>query len=64
MGNTITVGRAKTSNGTGRTIPINDDLAAVLGAHRSGSGSASESRNPINICSRGAIRFRPIRPVL
>jgi integrase len=30
----IVVGRAKTSNGTGRTIPINDDLASILAAHR------------------------------
>src|SRR5580698_5070817 len=29
-----TLGRAKSSNGTGRTIPINDDLASVLAAHR------------------------------
>jgi integrase len=34
MGKTITVGRAKSSNGTGRIIPINDDLASVLAAHR------------------------------
>ncbi len=34
MGKTLTVGRAKTSNGTGRAIPINDDLASVLAAHR------------------------------
>ncbi len=34
MGRTITVGRAKTSNGTGRTIPINDDLGRILAAHR------------------------------
>jgi len=31
---TITVGRAKTSSGTGRVIPINDDLAKVLASHR------------------------------
>ncbi len=31
---TITVGRAKTANGTGRMIPINDDLATILAAHR------------------------------
>ncbi len=31
---TITVGRAKTASGTGRTIPINDDLASILAAHR------------------------------
>jgi integrase len=30
----ICVGRAKTSSGTGRTIPINDDLAGVLSVHR------------------------------
>jgi integrase len=34
MGNTLTVGRAKTSNGTGRMIPINGDLASILAAHR------------------------------
>jgi integrase len=34
MGKTVTVGRAKTSSGTGRPIPINDDLAAILAAHR------------------------------
>jgi integrase len=31
---TITVGRAKTFSGTGRTIPINDELADVLTTHR------------------------------
>lgn len=31
---TITVGTAKTSSGTGRTIPINGDLASVLASHR------------------------------
>ncbi len=31
---TITVGRAKTSSGTGRVIPINDDLAKLLASHR------------------------------
>jgi integrase len=30
----IMVGRAKTSSGTGRIIPINDDLATVLASHR------------------------------
>ena len=30
----ITVGRAKTSSGTGRVIPINDDLASLLASHR------------------------------
>jgi integrase len=34
MGRTLTVGRAKTANGTGRVIPINDDLASILAAHR------------------------------
>src|SRR5262249_3426090 len=33
MGKTITVGRAKSANGTGRIIPINDDLASILAAH-------------------------------
>ena len=31
---TVTVGRAKTSNGTGRTIPINDELGGILATHR------------------------------
>src|SRR4051794_34300788 len=31
---TIVVGRAKTSSGTGRVIPINDDLASLLASHR------------------------------
>ena len=29
----VTVGRAKTSSGTGRQIPMNNDLFAVLSAH-------------------------------
>jgi integrase len=33
MGKSLTVGRAKTANGTGRVIPINDDLASILAAH-------------------------------
>jgi integrase len=33
MGKTITVSRAKSANGTGRIIPINDDLACSLAAH-------------------------------
>jgi integrase len=31
---TLTVGRAKTSSGTGRVIPVNDELAAILATHR------------------------------
>jgi integrase len=31
---TLTVGRAKTSNGTGRMIPINDELGGILATHR------------------------------
>jgi integrase len=34
IGRTLTVGRAKTSNGTGRVIPINDELGTILAAHR------------------------------
>lgn len=34
FGQTITVGRAKTSSGTGRVISINADLANLLAAHR------------------------------
>jgi integrase len=30
----LRVGRAKTANGTGRVIPINDDLSPILAAHR------------------------------
>jgi integrase len=36
MSNTITVGRAKSSNGTWRTIPVNDDLAGILANHWTG----------------------------
>jgi len=31
---TVTVGRAKTSSGTGRVIPINDDFASLFASHR------------------------------
>jgi integrase len=34
MGKTLTVGRAKTANGTGRIIPINDELGSILATHR------------------------------
>ena len=34
LGATLRVGRAKSSNGTGRTIPINDELGSVLVAPR------------------------------
>jgi integrase len=34
MGKILTVGRAKSANGTGRVIPIKDDLSSVLSAHR------------------------------
>jgi len=34
MDRALRVGRAKTANGTGRVIPINDDLAPILAAHR------------------------------
>ena len=30
----LTVGRAKTSNGTGRVIPTNDELGGILATHR------------------------------
>jgi integrase len=33
MERTLRVGRAKSANGTGRVIPINDDLASTLAAH-------------------------------
>jgi integrase len=34
IGRSLIVGRAKTSSGTGRVIPINDDLAPILASHR------------------------------
>jgi integrase len=34
MSRTLRVGRAKTASGSGRIIPINDDLAPILVAHR------------------------------
>ena len=36
MNQSITVGRAKTSSGTGRMIPFNSDLSSVLARHREG----------------------------
>jgi integrase len=33
MRRVVTVGRAKTSSGTGRQIPMNSDLFAVLSVH-------------------------------
>ncbi len=34
LGRTVTFGRAKTASGTGRVIPINDELARSPAAHR------------------------------
>src|SRR6202521_1754318 len=34
MSRVLTVGRAKSSFGTGRTIPINEQLAGVFASHR------------------------------
>ncbi|MGO9096550.1 MAG: site-specific integrase [Bryobacteraceae bacterium] len=34
LNRTIIVGRAKTASGTGRVIPINDDLASILASRR------------------------------
>jgi integrase len=34
MGKTLTVGRAKTSNGTGRIIPFGGELGSILAQHR------------------------------
>ena len=34
LGRTIQIGKAKTAGGSGRTIPINDDLLPILKAHR------------------------------
>jgi len=34
LGRVLTVGRAKSSCGTGRTIPINEQLAGVFASHR------------------------------
>jgi integrase len=42
----ITVGRAKTSNGTGRQIPMNRELALVLAAHRDWFVSRFEAVRP------------------
>jgi integrase len=47
---TITVGRAKTSSGTGRTIPINDELAEVLSAHRQWFSSRFEEPTNARHC--------------
>jgi integrase len=34
MGKSLTVGRAKTANGTGRVIPFEDELGSILASHR------------------------------
>jgi len=45
FGRSIVVGRAKTASGTGRVIPINDDLASILASHR--AWFASEFGEPM-----------------
>jgi integrase len=62
MGRRLTVGRAKTSNGTGRVIPINDELGAILAAHRTWFvGEFNESMPDQHLFS-WASRIRVILP--
>ena len=46
MGKTLTVGRAKTANGTGRVIPFEDELGSILAAHRAWFVEKFENRKP------------------
>lgn len=59
----ITVGRAKTSSGTGRQIPMNSDLFAVLSTHAA-RFAKNDSLNcgPSTTCSRSASRRLTIPP--
>lgn len=57
----ITVGKAKTSAGTGRQIPMNDELSRFWRTTRSGSLTVSVKPSPIYSCFRTAILRRILR---
>jgi hypothetical protein len=57
-GSALRAGRAKSSSGTGRTVPINDDLASVLAAHRWSSTSPLANQIPNFILLLGVHRSR------
>jgi integrase len=57
----ITVGRAKTSSGTGRIIPINDELAPILAEHLLWFENESlEAQNPVTAFSHSGIPCQAI----
>ncbi len=60
----ITVGRAKTSSGTDRRIPMNPELFEVLSIHAAWFTSDSRKRRAQTTSSRGVPRFPtdPSRP--
>jgi integrase len=58
---TLRVGRAKTSNGTGRTIPIDDELASVLTAHGAWFLERFGEPSRINTCFPGESLYPPTR---
>jgi integrase len=58
---TLRVGRAKTSNGTGRTIPIDDELASVLTAHGAWFLERFEEPSRINTCFPAESLYLPTR---
>ena len=53
---TLTVGRTKTSSGTGRIIPINDDLASILASHLAWFIERFGHRSRITVFSPSALR--------
>jgi len=57
----ITVGRAKTSSGTGRQLQINEELLAVLLEYRDWYSERFAEFAPSGICSRSASRHRVIQ---
>jgi integrase len=57
----VTVGRAKTSAGTGREIPMNDELDALLSVHADWFASKGGGTNPLWYVSPSARRGQVIR---
>ena len=66
MGSSLRVGCAKSSSGTGRTIPINADLASVLAAHRAQFVKAFGEPDSAHFlfASGSPLPTDPTRPVL
>jgi integrase len=59
----LTVGRAKTSSGTGRQIPMNDDLFVLLSAHAAWfTNKFGETRPEFYLFPFGSVPNDPSRP--